>query len=214
MVTLAVPSIPESKAPTGFTQVSATRVTDSSGNLVSNATIYFQPCDNFGHWLSYCVAGNGQAIWQNVSTNVVNGAFSIVLADTALTNPKGIYFHVTILDNQTGTDLLGPAYFIQPTGPSWDFDTFAPVIPGIPQPLELTPTSDIFSISSALPSNAQFTLSHTPTVNTPVCLYYNGVLQLPGIHFTNAGATITLLFPTKPGDNLFASYFYELSLTL
>jgi hypothetical protein len=113
-------------APAGFTAVSSSHVQDSSGAVVTNATIYFQPCDTQGKWMSYQVNGAGQAIWQATSAPVVNGAFSVDLADTSLTKPQNICYLTTIVDNVTGAQLLGPGYLIQPSGPSWNFDVFIP----------------------------------------------------------------------------------------
>ena len=110
----------------GYTTVSSTKLTDSSGNLVTNATIYFQPCDSLGHWLSYRVNGTGQAIWKAVSAQVTNGAFTVVLADTTLTAPTNICYLVTVVDNVSNQPLLGPGYYIQPSGSTWSFDTFVP----------------------------------------------------------------------------------------
>ena len=60
----------------------------------------------------------------------MNGAFSIVLADTALTTPVNVGYSVTCFDNNSGHELIGPGYgCIQPSGPTWNFDTFVPNTP-------------------------------------------------------------------------------------
>jgi len=119
------------KAAVGFTTVTGSHLTDSTGTLITNATIRFQPCDNNGNPISYQVDGNGQAMWEVVSAQVTNGVFTIQLADTSLTTPKWICFYVTVIDNVTGVNLLGPGYLIQPTGASWSFDTYQPSVPNI-----------------------------------------------------------------------------------
>ena len=113
---------------TGFTIVTATHVRDTTGKLIVNATIKFQPCDNQGRLTSYRIGGSGgQSSFQPVSTQVRNGIFSINLADTTMTMPVNIAFAVTVIDNATGNVLLGPkGYLIQPSGAEWDFDAFTP----------------------------------------------------------------------------------------
>lgn len=117
----------------GFTSVAASNLTDASGNKISNATISFQPCDTSGNAISFEVDGSGQSTSTPVSTTVASGAFTIELADSSLTKPKNICYHVTVSDNVTGRSLLGPGYLIQPSGASWSFDTFVPNL--VPQAL-------------------------------------------------------------------------------
>ena len=144
-------------APVGYTTVSASRVTDSSGNLISNATISFQPCDYHGNWYAYCINNQGQAMWESVSTQVVNGAFSIVLADTQLTSPQNIFFNVRIIDNVSNTDLLGPKYLIQPTGSWWSFDNFIPNVPDLPPVLGAL-AGDVFFINFTVKEQEETTV--------------------------------------------------------
>jgi hypothetical protein len=112
---------------TGFTIVTAAHLTDPSGAVIANGTIWFQPCDPQGKACNYRVFPSGQASSQPVSTIVNNGVFTIQLADASLTSPL-IAYAVTVIDNATGNVLLGPkGYLIQPSGPAWDFDAFVPV---------------------------------------------------------------------------------------
>jgi hypothetical protein len=119
---------------TGYTTVSASKLTDASGNPLNNATISFTPCSASGAPLSFQVGGQGQAISAPVSANVVNGAFTIQLADTSLTLPQNICFAVKIVSRLStagalAQQLLGPGYLIQPSGSTWDFDAFEPNLP-------------------------------------------------------------------------------------
>ena len=121
---------------TGFTQVSGSKLTDSTGALISNATIVFTPCNAGGVPLSFQVGGGGQATDAPVSAPVAGGAFSVQLADTSLTQPANICYKVAIygrsyLTGQPRPELLGPGYLIQPTGATWDFDTFIPNVPAL-----------------------------------------------------------------------------------
>lgn len=115
-------------APTGYTTVSASNLKDATGTAISNATIWFQPADNKGNPISFRSGGaNGPTTDTAVSTSVVDGAFTIVLADTTLTAPQNVGYSVTVTDNVTGKSLLGRGYeCIQPSGPTWSLDTFVP----------------------------------------------------------------------------------------
>src|SRR5882762_6317195 len=115
----------------GYTTVSGSNLTDSSGNKIVSATISFQPCNNNGVPLSFRVNGIGQAIALPVSARVTNGAFSIQLADSTLTQPLNIAYAVTVIDSVTGRSLLGPGYLIQPSGSTWSFDTYINNVPAL-----------------------------------------------------------------------------------
>ena len=104
-----------------------------------------------GKPLGYRVNGAGHAITAPVTTLVTAGAFSIRLADTALTDPVNVCFSVTVTDNTSGKSYLGPGYTcFQPAGSgpavtsglctaatgsaggTCNFDKFIPNIPGLP----------------------------------------------------------------------------------
>jgi len=113
--------------PVGYTQVSATSLVDSSGVLVANATIGFYPVNNASVPLSFKVGSGGQAMSVPVTAQVTNGAFTIQLADTTLTNPVNVGYAVSVIDNVTGKSLLGGGYgCVQPSGATWNFDAYIP----------------------------------------------------------------------------------------
>ncbi|MBB6144712.1 hypothetical protein HNQ77_002668 [Silvibacterium bohemicum] len=125
------------QAPAGYVTVNGSHLTDSSGNPVVNGTISFAPVTSAGAAASFRVNGNGQAISSPVSATVTNGAFSLNLADTNLTAPQNVCFAVTVVDNVSGNQLLGPGYgCVQPsantTTSAWcasgvcDFDQYQP----------------------------------------------------------------------------------------
>ena len=116
---------------TGLTTVSATNCVDSTGTKIVSATAYFQPCNNAGQAISFELGGGGQVSKQPVVVGVSEGAFTVNLADTSQTNPKNVGYLVTMVDNNTGNQLLGPGYIIQPSGATFDFDTFVPSVPPI-----------------------------------------------------------------------------------
>jgi len=115
-------------APTGYTTVSASNLKDATGAKITNATILFQPVDNNGRPISFRSGGSaGQTIVSPVSAAVMDGAFSVVLADTTLTTPTNIGYAVTVIDNVTGESRLGRGYeCIQPSTSTWSFDNYVP----------------------------------------------------------------------------------------
>jgi hypothetical protein len=116
-------------APAGYTTVSASNITNASGKLIATATIYFAPVTDAGAPVSFRVNGSGRTITRRVSAPVINGAFSIVLADTTLTDPVDIGYSVTLVDGVTGDQLFGPGYeCFQPSGDAVNFDAFEPML--------------------------------------------------------------------------------------
>jgi hypothetical protein len=123
--------------------VSGSNLTDSSGNAVSNATITFTPTLLNGQPIGFRKGtSGGQATATPVSATVTAGAFSLTVADTALTSPTNVCYNVTVTDNVTGNNLLGKGYgCVQPastgiSAASWcalsgavtvcNFDTYTP----------------------------------------------------------------------------------------
>ncbi len=126
--------------PAGYIQVAASNLQDSNGALISSATITFAPVNAFGQPIAYRVNGNGQASIRTMKAPVVNGAFTLRLADTSLTSPQNVCFAATLIDNQSGENLLGPGYgCVQPAANnSWcasqvcDFDDYLPSLATLP----------------------------------------------------------------------------------
>lgn len=114
--------------------VSASKLTD--GGSPANGTIYWKPAQANGQSASYRQPGGGIATITPLSAPVVDGAFSIVLPDTSLTNPVNVCFVVSLYT--TGGSVLGPGYgCVQPhgtaiSGGDWcqsgacNFDLYAP----------------------------------------------------------------------------------------
>jgi hypothetical protein len=119
--------------PANFTTVTGTKIQDIGGTLLAAGRIYFKPVDINGNPVSFRVGGGGQVISRAKSVVVTAGAFSIDLADVSLTNPAFVGYRVTVKDTATGEMVLGykpdraTGYeFFQPTGATYDFDTFVP----------------------------------------------------------------------------------------
>src|ERR1700761_5289215 len=97
--------IPVANAQTGWVTVTGSNLTDSTGTKVNGATITFTPVNTTGQPLSFKAGGSGQVVFRPVSATVTNGAFTVTLADTNLTNPQNVCFSVTAVDKQSNDSL-------------------------------------------------------------------------------------------------------------
>jgi hypothetical protein len=115
LVLLAVPA--HASVPVGYVQMSSTTLIDATGTVIANATLHVAPVNNSGTPISFQVNGHGQASDKTVTALITNGAFTIQLADTALTSPANVCYQITATDNVSGKQLLGAAYnCVQPAG--------------------------------------------------------------------------------------------------
>jgi hypothetical protein len=146
----------------GYTTVSGSNLTDASGNKITNATISFQPCDTNGVPLSFQVNSSGQSIKNPITSQVTNGTFSVQLADTALTHPQNICYKVTVTDNSSGANLLGAGYLIQPSGPTWSFDSFIPTLPNLPT-MQVGPQGPPLTIKGPYSATATYNVGDVVT---------------------------------------------------
>ncbi len=119
--------------PVGYTIVSASKLQDASGTLIDDALILFTPANMNGTPVSFRAGGtHGQVSSSPVSAAVTNGAFEAQLADTTLTLPANVGYRVTVVDNVSGRELLGPGYdCVQPSGETWSFDDYQPNLAGL-----------------------------------------------------------------------------------
>jgi hypothetical protein len=129
-------------APAGFTSITAAKIQNGSGKLLSSGRVSFFPVNSAGRGISATAGGGGLITQTAVVFLVVNGAITTdifgaapVVADTTLTTPANIAYRVSVTDS-TGTEVQGPGYgTVQPSGPTWSLDTYSPV-----QPLLVTTT--------------------------------------------------------------------------
>src|SRR5665213_801259 len=113
-------------APSGFTTVSGSHFTDATGANIAYV-IFFEPARSNGTPTSFHSGGTpgGQVSKEPVSVAAAAGTpFNINLADVSLTVPPFVGYNVWALDAASNKPLLGPGYFIQPTGAGFDFDAY------------------------------------------------------------------------------------------
>jgi hypothetical protein len=115
-------ALASAQAPYGYLTISGSNVMDSTGLVpVANGTITFTPVNNSGVPIGYRATkvggGYAQTTLAPVTATITNGAWSMQIADTALTWPVNVCFSVTATDNATGAQLLGPGLScVQPAG--------------------------------------------------------------------------------------------------
>jgi hypothetical protein len=117
-----------------FTIVTAGNLQDLTGNKLASGEVCFQAVTNQGVPIGYQAGGGGQVINVPRCAGVVNGAFSLSVANTALTTPAHICYKVTVKDLSTGQLVLGngqpgmPSGYecVQPVGGGFNFDSFVP----------------------------------------------------------------------------------------
>jgi len=131
-------------AQSGTVSVSASHLANSSAQPITDASVCFAPVNATGQPISYHIDGAGQATSSPVCTQVSDGTFSIVVADTSMTTPQNICFSVTVTDNVSGQQLFGAGYScVQPaynttvpnnwcTNGACNFDNYAPGGPSLP----------------------------------------------------------------------------------
>lgn len=213
-------------APVGYTTVSG-NLADASGVPVTNATIFFQPCNNQGVPISFSVDGAATATELAVSTQVNSGTFSIVLADTALTLPANVGYLVSVVDNVSQQQMLGPGYIIQPSGATWTLNTAVPALgalaiiqkgPPGPEGPPGPPNAGVGNNNHGeIPAgaidgvNKVFTTMHAPVIRW---LFRNGIFQTPGVDYTPSGTSFTYLVAMAaavngaPADQHFILYTF------
>ena len=134
--------------PAGFVRVYASNLT-AGGVPVSGATISWAPVLPGEIPASFQEPGVGQAATTPYTAPVEGGAFSLLLPDTANTDPV-LGFNVTLTDDESGDQLLGPGYgYVQPTNAPnspWcsnglaNFDAYPLLLKGV-VPVEYGPSA-------------------------------------------------------------------------
>jgi hypothetical protein len=114
----------------GFTAFVANNIQDASGLPLALGSMLVQPTDNNNLPITASSGGlGGQMIVSAATIPITAGSVGAgaVVADTSLTSPVNISFRITILDPQGRT--LAVYKGVQPTGATFDFDTFTPNVP-------------------------------------------------------------------------------------
>lgn len=175
---------------------------DISGGAVTNGTVTVTLC-NFGPTLPSIQGTAMLARTGPVAYKFPTGSGSITLWGNDVINPvNATYYAITVEDDKKNVVQAGIYQF---TGTqTLDLSQAAQISPyiGVP-PLQYI-TADLFQIT--VPSSV-YTLTQDVFGGMLLGLFYNGALQIPGLHYTLNGRTVTLNgWTTGAGDNLYASY--------
>ncbi len=118
----AMPSFAQS-VPAGFVTLTESSLLTSSGATANNATACAQISGSPTSIVPIAVrlTTGHTVVKSKVCANVVNGAFSLVLADTSQTQPQNVCYALTVIDNVSGRSLLDSGYnCVQPASTaSW-----------------------------------------------------------------------------------------------
>ncbi len=120
-----------------FMTVSSTAIEDLSGttNLAAGQAC-FLATDNQGNPISFEGGSGGQIMRRAKCVTVTNGAFSVALPNTSVTNPVNPCLALTVTDTSNGQTVLDKgyeclqpspsAYWCSPTAGTCDLDNFTP----------------------------------------------------------------------------------------
>ncbi len=111
----------------GYTQISASNITDLNGNKLASGTILFLATDQNGEPISFQVAGGGQALRRAISATVTNGAIAagFQVPDPATTSPRGILYRIWVRDAASGNLVLDYRK-VTFQGSSFNLDNYVP----------------------------------------------------------------------------------------
>jgi len=144
-------------AASGFTLITANNIYGSlNGQLLASGEIQFQAVSTLTNQpISFRVGGtgNGQMVSKQFCFPVVSGVITAdssgiapQLPDVSLTYPANIGYAVSVIDPLTGANILGPGYTIQPTGATFNFDTYEPSL-GTMVTIQTGPVGTAFGIT-------------------------------------------------------------------
>jgi hypothetical protein len=206
------------QTPAGCVLVSGSGVySDSTSTPEVSGYITFAPVASTGSPISYQTAcrARGQASRLQVTVPVVDGAFTVTLPDTTLTNPANVCFNITARD-KAGNSLLGPGYTcVQPhaaatSSGDWcqagvcDLDNYIPNLPALgtvetgPQGIQ-GPVGPMQAVNCA---DGRVLVSNAGTI---ACLQGTGYLyangsNIPSFSLTIPAANIAGLSPSATTD--------------
>jgi hypothetical protein len=109
-----------------WTTVTATKISDLAGNMLSSGKLCFTATDANDKAISFRAGGGGQVVSKTICAAVVDGALSASLAipNPANTAPANVLYRIEVSDGYT-TVLRYTRVAILPGG-SFDFDAYTP----------------------------------------------------------------------------------------
>lgn len=127
LVAILVLAGPRSLGAQSYTTVTASNLADASGSKLASGQICFLATDSLDNPISFQAGGGGQVVRRPACASVTNGAIAagFQVANPAATNPSGIAYKVTVVDNSTGQTVLVYSH-VTFSGATFNFDNYAP----------------------------------------------------------------------------------------
>ena len=179
---------------------------DQSGQPLPKAQLIITLC-GYGPTLPCIIGTSMLAQVGPVEYTLLDGTADIPLWGNDVITPAGTFYSIQLVDNKKNVVQAGIYQF---TGSGTiDLSNAPQILPGpgggITPPLQYL-TSTLWQVGIGQGTNV-YTLPRSVYNNQLLGLYYNGTLQIPGLHYTLTNRTITLTnWSTQAGDNLFALY--------
>ena len=140
-----------------WTTVTATNITDLNQQKLAAGQLCFLGTDQNDVPISFNVGGGGQVLKRAFCSAVTNGiAASFTVPNPAGTTPTGIYYRITVKDANSAQEVLRYNQ-VSFTGTSFNFDGYAPIIPGQFAPLTGTAVTGNLSVNGNLSITGTFT---------------------------------------------------------
>ena len=179
---------------------------DQSGQPLPKAQLIITLC-GYGPTLPCIIGTSMLAQVGPVEYTLLDGTADLPLWGNDVITPAGTFYSIQLVDNKKNVVQAGIYQF---TGSGTiDLSNAPQILPGpgggITPPLQYL-TSTLWQVGIGQGTNV-YTLPRSVYNNQLLGLYYNGTLQIPGLHYTLTNRTITLTnWSTQAGDNLFALY--------
>ncbi len=113
-----------------LTTITASHISDSSGNPLANGILRFTATDGEHHPISFKLPGENRDL-RNVECRVVRGAITesvrggpCQLANTSKADPPGVCYEITIIDSRTRQEFPAPVGCYLPRGSSDSLDNY------------------------------------------------------------------------------------------
>ena len=130
----------------------------------------------------------------------VGSTLNVLLWGNDVITPAGTYYAISILDTQKNVVQSGIYQF---TGTQTiDLSNAVQVVQ--PNPMS-NPIQKIYYLQCIVPTTS-VTLQSAPSFPSLTQVFWNGILQIPGVGYTISGSTVSLNFTAEPGDNIYVIY--------
>jgi hypothetical protein len=183
---------------------------DLNGNPVQRGTVTIV-LFGFGAIMPMIAGTSMLAKVGPIAYSLADGTFDEGLAlwgNDQITPLNQTFYCITIEDEKKNVVQAGIYQFVG--GGTLDLSDAQQVAPGIGVPPLQAVTNDVWIMEPGYPQTAPpgsvYTLSRAPYNGQIIALFYNGQVQINGLHYSLSGQTITLRFSTGLGDNLMATY--------